>query len=202
MKKIRYFFDFIDTQAKWLNKMAGDGFRLVSCRTLTYTFERCSPGEFEYAVEFIADKSCAKANEYKQLLQGFGYRTFEKNINVNFSVGKARWRPWGKGAGQFATAPGTYNHELLIIEKRRGSEPLELHTNMQDMSLCCQTISFSYLRPALLIFAFGIAGMFTLISLPLWSVVILSIIGVALMCSAIKYFSLASKYRKESKIID
>ncbi|WP_018750576.1 hypothetical protein [Paenibacillus sanguinis] len=37
----------------------------------------------------------------------------------DFMDGKLRWRPYGKGWGQIATSPGTFNKELLILEKKR-----------------------------------------------------------------------------------
>ena len=78
----RYFFNFMAGQEKWLNDMAAKGWRLIRCGQLSYHFERCTPGEYEYAVEFVADKSHAKSRDYKAFLESMGYKTFYKNVNV------------------------------------------------------------------------------------------------------------------------
>ena len=81
----RYFFDFLDGQEKWLNSMAEQGYRLKKCGRMTYTFDECNPNEYEYAVEFIGDKSYFEGKDYRRYLEGLGFRTFTKNINLNFS---------------------------------------------------------------------------------------------------------------------
>ena len=45
-----------------------------------------------------------------------------KNINLNHSIGKVRWRPFAGKYGQIATSPGNFNKELLIVEKNGGRE--------------------------------------------------------------------------------
>ena len=129
---VRYFFDFTDGQEKWLNEMAAAGWRLVKCGQLTYDFERCEPGEYEYAVEFVADQSYAKSQDYKAFLESMGYKTFYKNINVGLYIGKVKWRPWGEGAGQMTTAPGSFQKELIIVEKKKDGKPFKLHTDLTD----------------------------------------------------------------------
>ena len=42
-KKYRYFFSFLEGQERWLNKMAGEGYRLVRTAKLMYEFEPCVP---------------------------------------------------------------------------------------------------------------------------------------------------------------
>jgi hypothetical protein len=115
----RYFFDFLDAQEKWLNSMAESGYRLKKCGKITYTFDECKPNEYEYSIEFVGDQSHSKAMDYRKYLDGMGFRSFTKNINLNFSFGKVRWRPYAKGMGQIATSPGGFNKELLILEKKR-----------------------------------------------------------------------------------
>lgn len=112
----RYFFDFLDGQEKWLNSMAERGCRLTKCGKMTYTFDACVPGEYEYAIEFVGDRSYSKAKNYRVYLEEMGFRTLTKNINLNFSYGKVKWRPYAKGLGQIATSPGGFNKELLIVE--------------------------------------------------------------------------------------
>lgn len=128
----RFFGAFLDAQEKFLNKKAKQGYRLVKTGKFSYGFEKCTPLEYQYAVDFIADKSNSKAKEYKEFLQDIGYKTFYKNINLNYSVGKARWRPYAKGAGQIATNATTFNKELIIVEKKNDGKPFNLHTTFDD----------------------------------------------------------------------
>jgi hypothetical protein len=128
----RYFFDFLDGQKNWLNEQAAQGWRLVKCGQLYYDFESCNPGEYEYTVEFVADRAHGDAREYRGFLESLGYTVFFKNITVGAAYGKVRWRPWAQGKGQFVTAPGGYFNELLIVEKRSDGKPFELHTDLSD----------------------------------------------------------------------
>lgn len=129
----RYFFDYIDGQQKWLNEMAKNGWRLEKCGQLAYDFESCTPGEYEYAVDFVGDKSYSKSRDYKAFLESMGYKTFYKNINIGVFIGKVKWRPWGEGAGQITTAPGSLQKELVIVEKQKDGKAFELHTDLTDL---------------------------------------------------------------------
>ena len=132
-KKVnRYFGCFTEKQAKWLNQMAAEGWRLVRTGKLTYEFESCDPGEYQYAVEFIADKSQKNAVDYKAFLEGCGYKVWYKNANLSYSVGKIRWRPWAEADAQITTSRTTYNKELLIVEKENDGKPFQLHTSYAD----------------------------------------------------------------------
>lgn len=155
MSKIvfRYFFDFIDGQEQWLNSMAMRGFRLKKSGIFTYTFDECEPGMYEYAVEFVGDRSYVKACDYREYLESVGLRTFRKNINLNVSFGKVRWRPYAKGWGQIATSPGGFNRELLILEKQRDGSPFELHTDVSDKLSAYQLVRRVYLWTVLMMFA-------------------------------------------------
>lgn len=153
----RYFSDFISGQEKWLNRMAEEGFRLKKCGLISYTFENCRPGEYEYAVEFAGERSYKKALDYRGFLESAGFRTFTKNINLNISFGKVKWRPYGKGAGQLATSPGSINKELLILEKKKDGRPFELHTDFQDKLNTYKTVQRVYLYSVLLLS--GLAGL-------------------------------------------
>lgn len=128
MKVIRYFGGFLKAQVDWLNRMADRGFRLVRAGRLMYEFEPCEPSRYEYRVEFVADKPPRQAEDYRRFIEDMGYRTFTKNINLNYSFGKARWRPWAKGTAQVAVSPGNYNKEIIIVERERDGKPFELYT--------------------------------------------------------------------------
>ena len=134
MKKkcYRYFSGFLTSQEKWLNKMAQKGFRLVKAGKLLYAFESCSPAQYQYAVEIVADKSKKDSQRYKEFLEGCGYKVFYKNINLNYSLGKVRFRPWAEGSGKIATNATTFNKELLIVEKENDGKPFQLHTTVSD----------------------------------------------------------------------
>ena len=84
---------------------------------MLYEFEECKPDQVKYCVEFIGQKSKANASDYHEFLEGMGYKVFYKNINLNYSVGKVRLRPWAEKGGRIATNTTTFNRELLIVEK-------------------------------------------------------------------------------------
>lgn len=147
----RYFFDFMDGQEKWLNLMAEKGYRLKNCGRFIYTFDECRPSEYEYAVEFVGERVYSQAQDYRNYLEGMGFRTFTKAININFSYGKLRWRPNGKGLGQIATSPGTFNKELLILEKKHDGKPFQLHTDRQDQLSAYRTVAQAYAWSVLMI---------------------------------------------------
>jgi hypothetical protein len=130
-KVYRYFLDATLGQEAWLNEMSKKGWRLISCGQLSYTFESCEPGAYEYAVEFVAHMSYTKSKDYKAFLESMGYRTLYKNINVGKKLG-VNWRPWAEGRGQIATSPGSYQKELLIVEKKRDDKPFILHSDPSD----------------------------------------------------------------------
>lgn len=73
-----------------------------------------------------------KSKDYSEFLKSQGYNVFYKNLNLSWSIGKIRWRPYGVGAGQIATNPGSLNKELLIVEKRNDGESFELHSTVED----------------------------------------------------------------------
>lgn len=156
MKKYFFFGSFLSAQEKWLNKMASQGYRLVRTEKLMYEFEECQPNEFQYHVEFIGEKSKEHAEEYKRFLEDeMGYRVMYKNINLNYSVGKVRYRPWAEKGGRIATNSTTFNRELLIVEKENDEKPFELHTSYDDMISYYKILQKPWLFMAI---GFGILG--------------------------------------------
>lgn len=115
---LSFFGGLLTVQKNWLNKMAEKGYRLIRTGKLLYEFEKCKPGQVQYCVEFIGQKSKANAEDYHDFLEEMGYSVFYKNINLNYSVGKVRWRPWAEIGGRVATNTTTFNRELLIVEKK------------------------------------------------------------------------------------
>ena len=75
-KYYRFYGSLITAQARWLNRMAESGLRLVRAEKLLYEFEECEPGKYQYQVEFIGQKSMEGAKEYHDFLEDMGYRVF------------------------------------------------------------------------------------------------------------------------------
>lgn len=123
-KCYRYFGGLLQKQEKWLNKMAEQGYRLISVDKMLYEFEECNPGHVEYRVEYVGSKAKNDSQEYFQFLEDMGYKVFFKNINLNYSVGKVRYRPWAEKGGRIATDNTTFNKELLIVEREKMINPL------------------------------------------------------------------------------
>ena len=148
-KRYRYFAGLTGAQARWLDKMADQGLRLVRTEKLLYEFEPCGPGHYRYCVEFVGHKSRQDAEEYARFLEECGYRVFFKNINLNWNVGKTVARPWADPGGRIASNATTFNRELLIVEKENDGTPFQLHTTREDLADYYRTLR----RPALYLFA-------------------------------------------------
>lgn len=97
--------------------MSEKGYRLVRTGRVLYEFEECSPDEVTYCVEFIGEKSKENATDYADFWRIWATRYFQ-NINLNYSVGKVRLRPWAEMGGCIATNATTFNRELLIVENQ------------------------------------------------------------------------------------
>ena len=131
-KCYRFFGGLLQRQEEWLNKMAEQGYRLIAVGKMSYEFEECTPGCMEYRVEYIGSKSQNSSQDYFQFLEDMGYKVFFKNINLNYSIGKVRYRPWAEKGGRISTNNTTFNKELLIVEKRKDGKPFDLHTSFDD----------------------------------------------------------------------
>ena len=131
-KRYRYFWTLLAAQSRWLNKMADRGLRLSRTEKLLYEFQPCAPGQYRYCVEFVAHLSREKAEDYARFLEDCGYRTWFKNANLNWNVGKVVGRPWAEPGGRLASNATTYNRELLIVEKENDGKPFRLHTALED----------------------------------------------------------------------
>ena len=170
-KKCYHFFGgLLNAQANWLNKMSEKGYRLIRAGKMLYEFEECKPNEVKYCVEFIGEKSKENAKDYSLFLEDMGYKVFFKNINLNYSVGKVRWRPWAEKGGRIATNATTFNRELLIVEKDNDGKPFELHTSYADKEKYYRNLRNPWLFLLLLFALFAIIkhsivlGIFSLVS--------------------------------------
>lgn len=145
MKKTRFFGGCLQMQADWLNRMAAQGWRLVRTGKLVYEFEPCAPGAVQYCVEFVADQSRAETVRYKTFLEDLGYRVFDKNINLQWSVMKVRCNPWAKPGARIVTDATTLDRELLIVEKENDGRPFQLHTSLEDRVAYCKRLRTPWL---------------------------------------------------------
>lgn len=157
-KCYRFFGALLTAQSNWLNKMSEKGFRLTRAGKLLYEFEPCAPGQYQYQVEFVADKSKDNTEDYVHFLEDLGYRVLFKNINLNYSFGKVRWRPWAEQGGMISTNKTTFNRELLIVEKINDGKHFELHTTYEDKAEYCRQLQKPWL---FLLLAAAIMGIIT-----------------------------------------
>ena len=170
-KCYRFYGGLLSAQENWLNKMAAKGYRLIRTEKLLYEFEKCKPGQYQYRVEFIGQKSKTKAEDYRAFLEDMGYQVFYKNINLNYAVGKVRYRPWAEKGGRVATHGTTFHRELLIVEKENDGKPFELHTSFEDRASYYSSLRNPWLCIVLL---FGILGIVNRsIILGVWALVAL-----------------------------
>ncbi len=131
-KYYRFFGGLLTAQEKWLNKMSARGWRLIRTKKLLYEFEKCRPDQVTYCVDFIGQKSKESARDYRDFLEDLGYQIFYKNINLSYSIGKIRLRPWAEKGGRIATDMDSYDRDLLIVEKENDGKPFELYTSAED----------------------------------------------------------------------
>lgn len=188
-KYYRFFGGLLTAQANWLNKMSEKGYRLVRTGKMLYELEECEPNQVKYCVEFIGQKSKDNANDYHNFLKDMGYKVFYKNINLNYSVGKMRWRPWAEKGGRIATNATTFNRELLIVEKVNDGKPFELHTSYEDKESYYSNLRNPWLL-MLLMFA-----IFTVVNRS----IILSVLTLILLIPVLVYQMQIAKNRREAK---
>lgn len=157
VKYVRFFGGLIGLQEKWLNKMANKGYRLIKTTKATYEFEPCSPGAYQYKVEFVAHRSAQSAQEYANFLEDCGYKVFFKNMNLDYNAGlKVKGRLWADKGGKIATNWGAFNRELLIVEKANDGTPFQLHTTYDDQKAYYVNMRKPYLWLLVMIGIFGV----------------------------------------------
>lgn len=189
-KYYRFFGGFLTAQENWLNKMSAKGLRLIRTGKLLYEFEECKPEQVKYRVEFIGEKSKDSAKDYRDFLEDMGYRVFYKNINLNFSLIKLRFRPWAEKGGHMATNFTTYDRELLIVEKENNGKPFELHTSYEDRENYYRSLRDPWLF--LLIFA--------AIAAAAYRSVIFGVLSLLLLIPVLLYQVQMTKNKHEAKI--
>ena len=200
-KYFRYFGGAMLSQEKWLNKIANEGYRLVKAGKLVYEFMPCVPGQYHYAVTFVAEQSYGKTQSYKQFLEELGYVVHYKNINLNFSIGKICWRPYGKGMGQIATNPGNYNKELLIVEKQNDGQPFDLHSTNEDKAIYTKNLRNAWLSVAVLSLGLGFFTYFNQ-GFSSWQWIFPMVMGGTLLVPVIIYQQQINRYYKENNLME
>jgi hypothetical protein len=188
-KFYRFFGGLLTAQENWLNKMSEKGYHLIRTGKLLYEFEKCKPGQYQYRIEFIGQKSKANAEDYHTFLEDIGYKVFYKNINLNYSVGKIRYRPWAEKGGRIATNATTFNRELLIVEKENDGKPFELHTSYEDKESYYSNLRNPWLLLLLMFTVFAVVN----------RSIILGILALISLIPVIVYQSQIMKNRHEAK---
>lgn len=183
---------FVGAQRKWLNEMALKGYRLVRVGKLEYEFEECSPGQYVYEIEYVGDKSFAHEQDYKEFLESVGYKVFYKNINLDYSVGKANWRPFAEKGGRISTNETTYNRELLIIEKENDGKPFELHSTPADKIAYYRRLRNPWIFISVILFLAAAAALSPIIAA----------VGVVFALPALKFQYLIRECKKDAEETD
>lgn len=173
MVKRRYFGPMLRAQAGWLNKMSAQGWRLAGTGKLDYSFISCEPGEYQYAVAFVGNMSRARGEEYASRLALLGYKTWFKNVNLQWSYGKARWNPAGEPGARLVSKRTTLDRELLIVERRAEPGEFRLCTVEEELEALrvmrrrCLCASLAFAALGALALALGLCT--PLQSLALWA---------------------------------
>ena len=156
---VAFFGGLIKAQVKWLNKKSAEGWRLVKSGIMTYTFERCEPDEYQYAVDYVGSKAFDEAQEYHDFLESLGYKVLYKNINPTYTLLRVRFRPFKKKPWVPVTNLDAYNRELLIVERKTEEGEFRLHTSGEDIKNYYLELIAPY---AFLLVLFGGLGIVTM----------------------------------------
>lgn len=194
MKKIRYFLD-LDAQEKWLNSEAKKGKRLIKVNKLIYIFEKCEQSEYEYKIEFVGNKSSSEIVEYKKFLESIGYKVFNKNINLNYSLFKLKFRPYADKYTKIATKNSMTNNELFIVESKKTNNKFELHTEANDIIRYYSNIRNMYLSTLVIISFIPIINIVKYRMVYLLRLLIIVPFLIYIIYQVIKYNNFLKKYK-------
>lgn len=136
IRKFRIFLNPIEGQEKWLNERVAEGLKLSKVGKFFYEFKKCKPDQYQYAVDYIGNKSNAERKDYENFLEDIEISYYEKPINLGqFSIGRVKYRPYANEDGKLATSVGMINRELLILEKENNGKPFNIYNNVEDKIL-------------------------------------------------------------------
>lgn len=82
MKKRKLFFNY-QKEEKWINDMAKSGWHLIKYTFAHYTFEKGSPGEYDYCIELLEDAPTTE--------KGKEYLTFMEEAGIEYVTNSANW---------------------------------------------------------------------------------------------------------------
>lgn len=159
----------LKTQAKWLNRQCSRGWRLVDTGKLSYTFEPCEPGAYQYAVDYVGNLSRGHGEDYAGFLSSCGYKTWYKNVNLQWSYGKVRWNPFGERGARIISSNTTLDRELLIVERRTEPGEFRLYTSPEDEAETLRSMRRRTLYPALIFAALGVLAVALRVCTPVQS---------------------------------
>ncbi|MBM7871563.1 hypothetical protein JOC70_003063 [Clostridium pascui] len=173
INKFKIFINPIEGQEKWLNEKAKEGFRLSKAGRFIYKFEKSEPMKYQYAVDYVGNKTIAERKEYENFLGEVEIKYFQKPLNLGqFSLGRVKYRPYANPGGKMATSQGMINRELLILEKRNNGKPFDIYSNVRDkiMSLRERRKPYIYLFTFMLLMELHISYIDkSLINISYWS---------------------------------
>ena len=196
MVKYGYFGPMLRAQAKWLNKMARLGWRLADTGKLDYSFVPCEPGEYQYAVDYVGNFSREHGEDYAQFLAGCGYRTWFKNVNLQWSRGKLRWNPAGEPGARISSERTNLDRELIIVERRAEPGEFRLYTTVEDELDVLRGMRRKHLYAALIFAALGALSLALKLCTPVESLafwVFAAIFGVPCAVYTARILSLRSR---------
>lgn len=157
IRKFKIFLNPIEGQEKWLNAKAVEGLKLSKVGKFIYEFKRCKPNQYQYAVDYIGNKSNEERKDYENFLEDVEINYYEKPINLGqFSIGRVKYRPYANSGGKLATSGGMINRELLILEKENNGRPFNIYNNLKDKILALKERRKPYIYLSVFIIIMGL----------------------------------------------
>ncbi|WDV44903.1 DUF2812 domain-containing protein [Clostridiaceae bacterium M8S5] len=153
MIKYRFFID-TEKEAKFLNNMSSQGYRLTDTGSIKYTFEKCQKNKYIYAVDFVGGRGDKSFKDYTYLLSDLGIKYYAKKMNLGkYSYHNLKLRFFNRDRIGIDTTKGSLNSEFLILEKENDSKAFEVYTDNESKLThyrAIRNIGFLYLVVILL----------------------------------------------------
>ncbi|MBM7601593.1 hypothetical protein JOC34_004021 [Virgibacillus halotolerans] len=94
IKKIKFFNNF-QKEEKWINEMAANGFQLIGYSFCRYTFEKGSPGEYDYCIELLEElPNTEKSKDYLEFMEENGIECVDTYFRWVYFRKKATGEPF------------------------------------------------------------------------------------------------------------
>ena len=133
IRRFKLFLNPVEDQERWLNNMSRQGYRLSHVGNTFYYFEKGDPGQYQYAVQYVANKSLPELQDYERFLEESKIRWIEKAGSVGkFSLGNLRWRPYADSGARIASSGDMIQKEFLILERKSEETPFQVYTAVED----------------------------------------------------------------------